>query len=123
MSIDNYSLPALSTDFKECTQNRFVFIREYFAKLEELNEKVAISFGNTQKKTAILLSTTFFANLDPHTAIYLQTHKIFTYEQVKHELLLLKEIIIAEAKETTSHPINASNETSQKVNKYETSRN
>ncbi|KRH93376.1 hypothetical protein M153_9650003, partial [Pseudoloma neurophilia] len=98
LSIDNYSLPALSTSFKDCTQNMFSFVREYFTELEELSTKIAISLGYTQKETQILLSTTFFANLGSHTAIYLQKQRVESYEPAKLELLRLEEILINEAK-------------------------
>ncbi|KRH94485.1 hypothetical protein M153_2450008385 [Pseudoloma neurophilia] len=104
LALDNYSVPVLSSEFKACIQNRYAFIREYITELELLNTKVALSLDYSIKDTNILLCTIFFANLSPHTAIYLQKEKITSFEAAKIELLRLEQIIINETKKTTEEP-------------------
>lgn len=97
LTVDRYSLPSLTSDLQGTKQNKHKLFRDFLDALETRANKVARILESSSRETTQLITTTFFANISSHAAIFLQTKGFKTYDKAKKKLLRLEEIVLSEA--------------------------
>lgn len=70
LTLNRYSLPSLATEVQQTQQRHHRHLRDFLEKLKTRDKKVARVLESSNREKTQLTTTSFFANISPHTIIF-----------------------------------------------------